>query len=184
MDRRKRQVIYDFIKKTGANITCLQETHSTLQTEDIAGQKNGWENPFGTHKTTSPRGPQSCRHKIQEKPPNHERHERHGRSIQLRQQAGETKLDITSYYGHNNRPKRRMQLRQLATRVRGIKHQNNSARLQRRGLDRQPVDTRREEAQRSANAMNTMGVEDTFRKIHGNRKEYTFFYKTGKSRLD
>lgn len=76
-----------------------------------------------------------------------------------------------------------MQLRQLAIRVRGTKYKIIAGDLygvDSCELDRQPVDKSREEANRNANAMKIMGVEDTFRKVNGNRKDYT--YRTGKAR--
>lgn len=188
-DDNKRKMIFEYIKQQGADIICLQETHSSIEIEDKWTKEwNGkayWnsenEHTAGTailiaRKRNS--------YKITDTTKDTE-----GRFMHICIQAGNTKLYISNLHAHNHRVQRRSQLRQLVARTRKFHTQliaGDFNGIDVSELDREPANTKKDEGDAKFNRriMGNMDVKDTYRDINGNQKDFTFFYAGGKSRLD
>lgn len=112
-----------------------------------------------------------------------------GRLCQVEIEIGGKKINITNFYGYNNRNKRKRQLRELIVRTKKgtdkmIAGDFNG--IDNCELDREPVNIVRDDAdaRNSMAAMKAIGVTDSFRETNGRKKEYTYFYPADKARLD
>lgn len=177
-------------KKRGADITNLKETHSTIETEDKWGKEWEWGKSIWNSANSRTAGTAILITRKRERlEVSKTTRDIDGRITQIQIEIKGKKINITNFYGYNNRTKRKRQIRELVIRAKSGTHKiiaGDFNGIDSCELDREPANSRREggDARYNKKAMETLDVIDTFRAANKKKRDYTFHYPKGKARLD